>query len=229
MEKKVTIIPMSLYFVFLIILLNSGYMLSISKPALPTLLLGITAIWLFFKAYKGVKRLQMVSGIVAVGLSFCTVLSMLVNYDIENFKTYFQIVIYIFAAVSIVRVYNFRKFAVVYLLYIRIIAIISLIFYVIINFSGLTLTFLPIEVNSAGTMFFNTYVFFSFIGIPQRNCGVFWEPGMYQGILIIACLLTLKFTKSKQKRFDFIFSHCSHNTINNRFFSIGLHSITNYC
>lgn len=54
-----------------------------------------------------------------------------------------------------------------------------------------------------GTWQYKSYIIFNIIkAIPSRNCGIFWEPGMYQGFLNFGILLIVM--KRKQTFWDVI-------------------------
>ena len=91
-----------------------------------------------------------------------------------------------------------------YLFWMGIIAIVSLAAFVVGNLVT-AIPFLPKITNVLG----RNYISFLFTNVPEtvalrnRNYGPFWEPGVYQGYLIVALMLCL-FYKKKQNPWEIL-------------------------
>ncbi len=98
-------------------------------------------------------------------------------------------------AYFIIKLYSFRQVLNLYMAIMTITSAVALVGYVLANYTNV-LNFLPIYKNSNGVEYAVGVVFNFIKAIPERNCGMFWEPGLFATHLILATVIELT---SKQK------------------------------
>lgn len=108
---------------------------------------------------------------------------------------YFSQICIIVAAFGFVLVYPFDKFVSKFLKLMTIVTVIALIGYILLN-AGL-LSFLPVKTNINGVKFGVGFVYNFIVDYPERNCGLFWEPGLFATFLTLAILFEIVFKKEK--------------------------------
>lgn len=114
----------------------------------------------------------------------------------QSFIYYLFFVCEIIFAFGIVLIYEFKDFVNVFLKIMVFISIIGLLGYILLNNTTL-LNNLPLLTNVNGWDY-RTAVLFNYITmVPQRNCGMFWEPGIFATFLIYAIVFELVFKKGK--------------------------------
>lgn len=73
---------------------------------------------------------------------------------------------------------------------------ISLVGYYLVNYTTL-LSGLPRMINSNESEYTVGYIFNYITRMPERNCGVFWEPGVFASFLCTAMLYEILFSSQK--------------------------------
>lgn len=80
---------------------------------------------------------------------------------------------------------------------------ISLVGYYLVNYTAL-LNGLPQMRNSNGSEYTVGYIFNYITHMPERNCGVFWEPGVFASFLCAAMLYEILFSSQKTRVFRIV-------------------------
>ena len=127
------------------------------------------------------------------------------NFDSAVLSPYIRFLLIITFSLLLSNIYSFEKFIVYYQKIILIIAIFSLIGYCMVNFFNLGL-FLPIITNVNSIDYYCGYLFYIIYHAPERNIGIFWEPGIFASFLIIALVFEVSIKKKINKVNFFIFS-----------------------
>lgn len=106
---------------------------------------------------------------------------------IFNLNLMFSIVL----AYGTVIMFGFNDFINVFLKLMLIITIISIVGYFLVNNTSVLPNLLPIFINKNGVAY-NIGIIFNYITIiPDRNCAIFWEPGMFACFLIFAIIFEI--------------------------------------
>lgn len=116
-------------------------------------------------------------------LIFGLVFSMLMNEgDVVNLSYYRTISIFT-SAYLITKIIDFQIFVNIYIKVLTLLSSISLIIYTYVNLYNFPSW--NIFTNSNGVSYYNGYINFVMIHAPERNTGIFWEPGIFSTFLII--------------------------------------------
>ena len=194
-------------FILFVILYNSSSVLITVNSDLGTSLLIPAIILLLF--INRSKKLPNISGMNSttfyfifgiIGLS-----TFFYNFDSTVLSPYIRFLLIITFSLLLSNIYSFEKFIVYYQKIILIIAIFSLIGYCMVNFFNLGL-FLPIITNVNSIDYYCGYLFYIIYHAPERNIGIFWEPGIFASFLIIALVFEVSIKKKINKVNFFIFS-----------------------
>ncbi len=110
--------------------------------------------------------------------------------------TYFLLVFIVLTAFGITCVYSFDNFIRCYLYIMTGVTIIALIGYYLVNNTSV-LSFLP-TYNNVNDVEYKVGLIFNYITIvPDRNCGMFWEPGLFATNLIFSLVFEIAFKKTR--------------------------------
>ncbi len=137
---------------------------------------------------------------------FTLIFMVMSTYIINGFKnanSYVTYLMNIIIGFGITITYSFKDIKRTYLKLMTIISVISLLGYFLANFTNV-LQVLPTKANSNGIIYNIGYIFFSITIIPNRNCGIFWEPGLYACFLILALTFETMFKDDKINMFNVI-------------------------
>lgn len=197
--SKKNIIPI---IVTICLILNSGYALCNIKGygIYINIVLAIMCILFIIQYYKKYKIDKFM-------LLFLALIFMVINtYIISGFTntyTYLYYITSIIIGFGISIKYNFKDVVNVFLNLMTVISIISLIGYILLNYTN-TLKFLPIMSNINDISYGVGYIFNYITIIPERNCGIFWEPGLFASFLIASIILEVCFKEKKISLFRMI-------------------------
>lgn len=196
--------------VALLVLGNSGYALTSGNyPLLLVMLVALTVSLLLKKGLylriprKDPKLIVLLLIAVSMGMSF------LVNQEFGVFKVYIHTALFILNGYLIRLVYTGRQIvnAFIKVLYI---AAIGAIIVAVVDLVIPLKSFAPVVVNGAGKEYYTlgivSYQAETYIG-GKRSCGLFWEPGVFSGMLALATMLDL-YTRSDEKQFWRIVIYC---------------------
>ncbi|MBP3590868.1 MAG: hypothetical protein J6K14_00110 [Clostridia bacterium] len=110
-------------------------------------------------------------------------------------------------AYFIIKLYSFRHVMKLYMIIMTVTSAIALVGYFLANYTNL-LEFLPVYKNSNGVEYVVGIVFNYIKAIPERNCGMFWEPGLFATHLVIAIVIELISKKKASFLKLLLFSVC---------------------
>ena len=127
------------------------------------------------------------------------------NFDSTVLSPYIRFFSIITLSLLLSNIYSFENFVIYYLRIILIISIFSLIGYSLVNFFNFG-SFLPIITNINNIDYYNGYLFYIIHHAPERNIGIFWEPGIFASFLIIALIFEVSMKEKINKVHFFIFS-----------------------
>lgn len=134
---------------------------------------------------------------------FGLVFSMIVNEkSVTNFS-YYRTISTFLSAFLITKIINFNSFVNLYIKILSILSVISLIVYFYVNFIG-SLGW-SIFTNSNDVSYYNGFINFVMVHSPERNTGVFWEPGIFSTFLIIGILFETIFKPQTNWYIVFLF------------------------
>ena len=119
------------------------------------------------------------------------------------FLTYLLIGAIMLVAYRITRSYTFEEFANSFLRVMTFVTFVSLICYTLLNTTDI-MELLP-RVTNVNDVEYGIGVIFNYIvAVPERNCGMFWEPGIFATFLSIALVIEIAFNKGKISKFRLV-------------------------
>lgn len=125
--------------------------------------------------------------------------------DVYNYKYCISVIVFMFTAMTITKVIPFKEFGYVYIRAILAIAIISLVGYGIVNYTSVQLPFISMSSVKEDVSYKIGFIYNYLPYQKDRNCGAFWEPGLFSTHLVVAYLLTLKYKPTKAVLYKAIF------------------------
>ena len=180
------------------IILNSGHALITIIPQLRYLTL-IFSVMFFIPIFITYDKKKLNIYLVA----YLMLVSMCIFSGIDNLTYYIIFISTITFAFGITLIYDFKDVVNIFLKIMVFISIISLIGYFLVNNTTL-LNMLPIY-NNINNVEYRIGLVFNYITIiPKRNCGMFWEPGLFATYLILALIFELIFKEEKISKFRVI-------------------------
>ncbi len=191
---------------FVIVVLQSGHAMQTIIPGIGSVLyipVALGALILFVALYR-----KQVSKSLLVLFAFVLMIALTsIAYEGVGFSYYLSLFYMIFAAFAISELYPFEKLIKVYLWVMTVTSIVALIGYIMLTILG-SLSFLP-QMTNHNDIVYQVGIIYNYIPlVPDRNCGMFWEPGLFATHLAFAFLFEL-ITKEKASIFRLIlFSAC---------------------
>lgn len=172
------------YLTVIYILLFSGSGIQVVSTRLSSyLLIAVTLILLFLFILR--NRIS-VTFFVPVILIFGIICTMIVTDDTVKFDSYIVLICIIISGYILSMSNIQQKIFSAYSNVIYVIAIIGIVGYLLVN-SGIGLPFEQIQISDSGLYKYHTIYIFNYIeGLAERNCGAFWEPGIFASHLILA-------------------------------------------
>ena len=129
-----------------------------------------------------------------------TIFFVLITFSLYGFSpigAYLGIIFKSIVSVGIVFTYKFRDMANFYKKYISILAIVSLIGYFLVTPGIIKLDFTLI--NNINEVPYNvSFIFFNLSWTPDRNIGIFWEPGIFATYLIVALIFEISLNEKNK-------------------------------
>jgi hypothetical protein len=161
-------------------------------------LIAVVAVLILFTKYKQVKREFFVKFIaIALALLSLFILQFLTFNFVSWLGAFRYIAIFFFGGLIFHLVSDRLPFTFFVILYY--LSLISLFLYVLIN-----LLHIPVPGLYWGSQNL-TYIIYTFVKDPHeyRNCGMFWEPGAFSGILTLCFALNVKYLPTLWKEHKF--------------------------
>jgi len=179
-------------FIAISIITNSGYVGMMAKESRPVFFLIPLSFGLFFMYIKKNRKILLNYTTVSLSIliSFIIVTFML-NREFGSINLYLYLLLMIFSSYLLTEVIPFDDFVNGYILVVKNIAIISLFFYSLWNFFNYRIPFSIFQTRY--TSYYNGLVYFQLLHSPERNVGIFWEPGLFASFLVIALLFLIIF------------------------------------
>lgn len=147
-----------------------------------------------------------------IGLVLFTVICIIIGFSKgESLGLYISIASIFIFSYLFAKCNSLNGFIQLYGNCITVISAIDLIFYVILQFIG-NFNFFPEFINSNGTIYKIGIIFNYIKFVPIRNCAVFWEPGIYASVIIIALLFEYTYINKISKIRVLLFHVCLFTT-----------------
>lgn len=127
--------------------------------------------------------------------------------DGSNVYYYLIIISGIIFAYGVATTISFCKMVDIYLKLMTVVSVMALIGYMLYNYTNF-LDFLPRIYNSNGKEYAVGFVFNVLTRDSDRNCGMFWEPGLFATALSIAMIFEILFKKRISKLRIVLFALC---------------------
>ncbi len=183
-----------LFFV-LVVCFTSGHAMqtinfSLQRLIIPAFLLLSGSV---FKEVTGKNLNIHSSSVILLVLMIC--MTAMIYFGSAAF-TYFMLLIFVLTAFGITTVYSFEDFIDTYLKIMTVVAAISIVGYYLVNNTNV-LSVLPTYNNVNGVEYKVGWIFNYIVEIPERNCGMFWEPGLFATNLIFSLVFEIAFKKTR--------------------------------
>lgn len=188
----------------------SGSIFMTTNPGIRNIILVGVAIMLpsFFSRYMLKKDLAFITGL----FLFCSGIIVIGSMHGDNINTCLMLsCVYLFSYGIALR-FSFNEFVAVYIRCVTIISSIDLVLYLVLQYVG-DYSFFPIVQNTNFVTYRMGYIFNYISHQQMRNCGVFWEPGLYATILVIAFILELVFVEKKSTMRIILYHVCIITTL----------------
>lgn len=140
---------------------------------------AILPIMLFCRREKNGKLL------LALLLISIMIFTSMISHSEFYSRAYWRLLAVVIIVSYLIEKYGFRNIVKVYLDIMFFVSIISLIGYLLLNFTSL-LNNLPSVTNINGVEYGVGIIFNYIKALPERNCGIFWEPGIFASYLALA-------------------------------------------
>lgn len=152
---------------------------------------GVVSFLLLLFTNKGLKKTGDTYFLIIICTMFlCTII---VN-SFAGFSNYFRILCYVFTAFFVATFFPFNDVVMGYRDVITVTTVIALICYVLLQTTDV-LANLP-AIQNGNDVQYRFALIYNFIEIiPERNCGMFWEPGLLATHLTIAMIVELLFVE----------------------------------
>lgn len=141
--------------------------------------LAIFPIMLFLRREKNGKLL------LALLLISIMIFTSMISHSEFYSRAYWRLLAVVIIVSYLIEKYGFRNIVKVYLDIMFYVSIVSLIGYLLLNFTSL-LNNLPSVTNINGVEYGVGIIFNYIKALPERNCGIFWEPGIFASYLALA-------------------------------------------
>lgn len=183
----------------LLIILPSGTALQTIFPKVASIiyLLALIEAFAFMIIIKRVHVWNIKS--VATSVFVLMLMQTFLFSDTGNIFSYVRYGIMIMIAYTLSEQFSIEKVAKYFVSAMTIITIISLFGYFFANYTALT-SFFPERANINGEVYKCGIVFNYIKRMPERNCGIFWEPGIFATYLIWALLADQFIVHEQQKK-----------------------------
>lgn len=184
---------MALYAI-LTAILCSGHAFQTIFPALGYMVIPIAGVAFIFElADKNCWRLDKLRGAILlfVIMILCTMITTLGSGAVF----YVTVLSYAIAAYGICRWYSFKDFVNYYLKIMTVVTVVGVVGYILVQATSV-MEMLPV-IENVNDVEYHIAGIFNYITLtPERNCGMYWEPGMFATHLTVAMALEIM-TKKK--------------------------------
>ena len=129
-------------------------------------------------------------GLLAYGFSLFVMSMGILNK--ESLGSYFRVSLVFLFAYFFTKEFEFDEFRKIFTNFILVISAIDVMIYAILQKMG-QFSFLPIAYNGNGEGYRIGIIFNYLLSHPERNSGIYWEPGLFATMIVLAFLLELIF------------------------------------
>ncbi len=183
--------------VSVVLILSSGHVLqSVWDPIRQIPLLTAAAFLLLMP--RSFLRQKWNIALWAFAVLLLMVLASMVSHLGSGTLSYVRMACMILTAYGITMLIPFHRMVEYYLKLMTAVSVAALIGYFLSNYTSV-LNVLPQVTNFNNRVYRIGLIFNYMVTIPERNCGMFWEPGLFATALIFALLLELLFKEGKVK------------------------------
>lgn len=188
----------------MIVIILSGYALTTIIYPLQ-FVAGITALLLLlpiFNYFFEKPKINVYNGALLIIVGMIG-LAAIVHFKQGSIMYYALFGCFIITAFGLTLIYSFKRFVKLFLHIMTGVTIVALLGYILVNYV-FEKTFLPTASNTNNIEFAIGIIFYSITIIPERNCGIFWEPGLFATFLTLAIIFELLFKEDKPNIFRII-------------------------
>ena len=175
------------------IILTSGHAFQTIYPQISYV--AFVGIFLFCIYVIFQKRAINVKRVIALLIFVTPIIFTFICEQTDNLNYYISFIVRIIFAYFIATTFSFRKVVDIYLKIMTVISVIALIGYILFNTTNLV-DYMPKLLNSNDVEYAIGIVFNMIVALPDRNCAMFWEPGLFATALTVAMVFEILF---KQK------------------------------
>ena len=181
-------------FVAITMIFCSGHAWYTVRPSVfgliyPLLLIFIIPVYNKFAKPINLHMAALLTMLLMIFSTFITGFGASLSYYLPIFCT-------IICAFGITLNYSFEKFVDIYLKVMTVVTVIGVIGYYLVMFTPL-LQFLPEFTNVNDVVYKMGFIYNYIVEVPDRNCAMFWEPGLFATYLIISIVFESIFKKGK--------------------------------
>ena len=167
---------LTIFFWFMIVYLFSGSPYTTINTEISMLTIVLALVVLPYVLL--LKRMKMKGTITSLSLIFIMIVIPMIWHSEIQSRTYWRVLATAIIAFYLLEKYGLDNIINIYLKAMVVISIASLIGYILLNCTPL-LNNLPTAKNINGVEY-GIGILFNYIKVyPERNCGVFWEPGIF--------------------------------------------------
>jgi len=198
-----------LWLVMAIVMMNSGYTLTIIYPVwIPITLILLSSLLIPIAYFNPPKPNS--SALLILSMAVLTVLGFIANASYSestNWKDYISFLLLLLGSYLVSRVFSFNEIVKKFLFLMRIICLAAIFGFLVVNVfeaEGLLKT-----VKSVKELYYNGFLFLVLDKAPFRLTGIFWEPGVFQSYLYFGLLLELFYLQVKSRTDIILFFICA--------------------
>lgn len=195
MKKTLITKKIATIFISLLLIFYSGHMFQATIGSINYFLVLCAIPALFYTTNKLFNEALISSYVAALILIAMTVLSFASSFA-RGYSFYLTFLSYILVAFFISHKLEFQIVVDVFLKVMTALTLISLVGYFLVNNTAV-LSDLP-KITNINDVEYGVAVVFNYItAVPYRNCGMFWEPGLFASFLTLALIFELVFKTEK--------------------------------
>ena len=175
--------------VMFLVIFTSGHAFQTIYPRLQSLVLPIAIIVLLIELNKSNVLLVDRVGTATLVLLVMVVCTLVTQLG-QGYSFYFTMISYILVGYGLSKMYTLRQIAYAHRLIMTIVTIIAIVGYVLVQSTNV-LDFLPTMENINDVAYRVGGIFNYIEEIPERNCAMFWEPGLFATHLVAAMVFEI--------------------------------------
>lgn len=177
------------------LVISSGHALQTIFPKLAWIVIGVAFCISFFVIYRIFNNPLQMKEFVLLFLLFMTFFSGVFYFN-GGLNFYLKFSACIFCAYFLSIKISFKVFVDCYLRFMTVTTPIAIICYYLLNYTSI-LNSLPLFTNINDVEYGVGIIFNYIVELPHRNCGMFWEPGIFATNIIIALVFEILYKNDK--------------------------------